>query len=123
MAFWIAMSGFFLASPTDTWTNGDLAYRVMTAVVVLSPLLLVMGLIVQKVTFTQSGIERVTRLGRTLFYPYDSVRSLSNANDALLQINFTDGRTLKVHSGFGNVSKIMSILRTKTGKGVGASAF
>lgn len=122
MAFYISLSGFFLLHPTDTWTNGNWAYRTATAVIVLSPLLLLMEFVVQKATFTESGIERTTRLGRTVAYPYTLIKNFSPAPGAVLLIKFEDGRTMKVHSWFGDAGKMLSILNTKSGKGVGAFA-
>ncbi len=122
MVFYIGLSGFFLLHPTDTWTNGNWAYRTTTVVIVLSTLLLLMEFVVQKLTFTESAIERTTRLGRTVAYPYTLIKSFSPAAGAVLQIQFEDGRTLKVHSWFGDASKMLSILNTKSGKGVGVFA-
>jgi hypothetical protein len=122
LGFWIAFSGFFLLHPTDTWTNGNWAYRVTTAVIIASPVLLLLEFVVQKLTFTESGIERTTRLGRTVAYPYETIKNFSPVNDAFLRIEFEDGRTLKVHSWLGDPSKMLSILKAKSGKGVGAFA-
>jgi hypothetical protein len=81
-----------------------------------------MEFVIQKLTFTESGIERTTRTGRTFTYPYTVIKTFSPRAGAVLQIEFEDGRTLKVQSWFGDASKMLSILKTKCGKGVGAYA-
>jgi hypothetical protein len=121
MFFFIGLSGFFLLNPTD-WANGNWAYRVTAVAIVLSPAMLLLEFVVQRLTFTESAIERTTRLGNTLVYPYETIKNFSPATDAVLRIDFEDGHTLKVYSWLGDVGKMLSILKNKSGKGVGAFA-
>jgi hypothetical protein len=118
-AFWLAMSAYFLLHPIDTWTNGNWAYKLTTIIIVGSPVLVLLEFVVQKLTFTETEIQRTTRMGRIIRYPYSSIRGFAPATDAVLKIQFEDGRELKIYRWVGSLSQIVSILNAQSSRGVG----
>ena len=121
-AFWVALSGYFALHPTDTWTHGNWAYKIATALIIVAPLILLTEFVVQKLTFTESEIQRTTRLGRDLAYPYSQIHRFSITTDGVLKIQFEDGREWKIYRGIGSPREMIGILQAKTGKKLNAPA-
>ncbi len=120
--FWTALSAWYAWNLNETWKTSDWAFRVAMLVMIGVPLPLLLEFVVQSVRFTDTEIQRTTRLGRVTTFPYSAIRKLSTASDAFVAIELSDGRKLKLHSWQGNPREVLSILQTKTKLTVGASA-
>lgn len=110
----LALSVFFIWNYAEVWA-GNWAYRVTSVLIIASPVLLLWEFAVQKLTFTETDIERTTRTGAVVRHPYSSIRNISPAYDAFVVIHFSTGRKLKIHTFIGNPRDILGILEDKCG--------
>ena len=117
--FWTALSAYFVWNHTETWTDGNWAFRTLTVLIVASPVFTLMEFAVQKLTFTETEICRTTRLGQVVLYPYSGIRSCTAERGAFLTLRFEDGRKLNIYTWIGNSGKILAVIKSKSPKEIG----
>ena len=114
LLFWTVLSAYFAWNLTDIWRTSNWALGTTTLAMIGVPVLLVLEFFIQNVKFTDTEIQRTSRVGKITTYPYSTVRKLSTASGAFVVIELSDGRRLKLYSWQGNPREVLSILQTKT---------
>jgi hypothetical protein len=120
--FLTALSAYFIWNFNGFWKASNWTLRGAALCIIGMPLFLLLEFVVQNVSFTENGIQRKTPLGRVIVYPYSAIRKLSDASDAFIVIELSDGRKLRLYSWQGDPREILAILQTMTKLTVGASA-
>jgi hypothetical protein len=116
LLLWSAISIYTLWDFKENWTTSNWPLRIALLVMIAAPLLILPGMLVPKICFTESAIARTNWLGRVETYPYSSISRISSASDSFLVIHFVDKSKLRIYTFLGNPRSILSILQAKASK-------